>query len=272
MVLKAALFDVGDTLVEHWAPRQRLSELAREALRREFGERHWYERFLGATIAPSAPTDWRTTPARDAGAEDERREDLLRQETLRWYAEWFRNAQVGIDDVDLERVRIAMTVPLDLVSTPVPGAFTAVRWCRAQGLRVVLVTNTLSRGDDEVWEDWRRFGLADAIDAVVSSHSVGWQKPHRAIFERALALAGARAEEAFMVGDRLDADILGAKRLGLRAILRRTEHEQAQVDVEPDAVVTDLTELPAVVSEWLGVRSAQSALSEPSGAGRPRAS
>jgi FMN phosphatase YigB (HAD superfamily) len=133
----------------------------------------------------------------------------------------------------------------------------------------VLVTNTLSRGDDEVWEDWRRFGLADSIEGVVSSHSVGWQKPHRAIYDRALQIAGARPEEAFMVGDRLDADILGAKRLGMRAVWRRTEHEQPKVDVEPDAIVDDLTELPAVVGPWLGVRSAQSSLSGRGGAATP---
>jgi putative hydrolase of the HAD superfamily len=269
VVLKAAFFDVGDTLVEHWAPKEQLNELAREALRREFGERPWHEQFIGASIGPSAPTDWQMIPAHLTNAEEERREEALRQETLRWYKEWFHNAALGTDDIDLDRLRVAMTVPLDLVSTPVPGAFSAVRWCKAQGLRVVLVTNTLSRGDAEVWEDWRRFGLSDALDGVVSSHTVGWQKPHRAIYDRALEIADARPEEAFMVGDRLDADILGAKRLGMRAIWRRTEHEQPKVNVEPDAVVSDLTELPAAVTPWLGVRSAHTSLSDSRGAGRP---
>jgi len=269
-VLRAALFDVGDTLVEHWAPRDRLDALLREALRREFGQQDWHQQFIGGSIGPGASTVWQPSSAEHLTSEEERQhDDALKQETLRWYAEWFRNAQIGIDDVDLERLRIAMTVPLDLVSTPVPGAFTAVRWCKAKGLRVVLVTNTLSRGDDEVWEDWRRFGLADAIDGVVSSHTVGWQKPHRAIYDRALQIADASPEEAFMVGDRLDADILGAKRLRLRAVWRRTEHPQPHVEVEPDATITDLTELPAVVAPWLGVRSAQSSLSDPGGAVRP---
>jgi FMN phosphatase YigB (HAD superfamily) len=261
-VLKAAFFDVGDTLVEHWAPPDQLNELLREALRREFGERVWHDQFISGTIGPSTPTVG-TPSSAEALAGDE---EWLKQETLRWYEDWFHNAQIGIDDVDLDRLRVAMTVPLDLVSTPVPGAFTALRWCKAHGLRVVLVTNTLSRGDEEVWEDWRRFGLSDAIDGVVSSHSIGWLKPHHAIYDRALQIAQTRPEEAFMVGDRLDADILGAKRLGMRAILRRTEHEQPKVDVEPDAIVSDLTELPAVIAPWLGVRSAQSSLSQHGGA------
>ncbi len=260
MGLKAAFFDVGDTLVEHWAPRERLNELLREALRREFGERHWHQDFVSAEIGP------RGTPSTD---EAKLNGHELRQETLHWYEQWFRNSQIGLDDVDLDRLRVAMTVPLDLVSTPVPGAFEAVRWCKSKGLRVVLVTNTLSRGDEEVWEDWRRFGIADAIDAVVSSHSAGWQKPHPKIYDLALARADARPEEAFMVGDRMDADIWGAKRLGLRAILRRTEHEQPEVDVAPDAVVDDLTELPRAVRSWLDVPSAQDALSRGGGTATP---
>jgi hypothetical protein len=55
----------------------------------------------------------------------------------------------------------------------------------------------------------------------------------------------------------------------MRAIWRRTEHPQSKVDAVPDAVVTDLTELPALVTPWLGVRSAQSSLSGGSGAVRP---
>ncbi len=257
MAIRAAFFDVGDTLVEHWAPREKLHELLREALRREFGERHWYEAFLMAEFLPASarwghPSGAHVT--KEIAAEEE---EALRQETLRWYEEWFRNSAIGTDDIEMERLRVAMTVPLDLVSTPVPGAFNAVRWCKQRGLTVGLITNTLSRGDDEVWEDWRRFGLADAIDHVVSSHTAGWQKPHRRIFERALALAGVRAEEAFMVGDRLDADIYGASRVGMRAVLRRTEHTQPHVAVHPDAVINDLTALPSVVQPWLDMRPAQ---------------
>lgn len=252
MALRAVLFDVGDTLVEHWIGPERTNALLREALRREFGEREWYDRWVTAKVEPprSGPED---LAAIAAGSEE-----LFRQETLRWYADWFRNASIGVDDIDAERLRATMCVPLDLVSTPVPGAFTAVRWCKSKGLCVVLVTNTLSRGDAEVWEDWRRFELADAIDAVVSSHSLGWQKPHRRIFDRALELAKARADEAVMVGDRLLADIWGAKRIGMRAVLRRTAAgDQAPVDVRPDASIDDLTELPAVLSAWLGVPTAQ---------------
>lgn len=229
MGVRAAFFDVGDTLVEHWAPRAELQRRIKEALVAAFGPRDWFDRF--------AETDLE-------------RPDAHRQETIRWYREWFAGQDIGCD-IDLDRLRSTLAVPLDLVSTPVPGAADAVRWCKRQGLRVVLVTNTLARGDAEVLRDWQRAGLADAIDGVASSHDVGWRKPHRAIFERALELANAAAAETFMVGDDPVADVRGAQALGIRAILRRTERASIPADLRPDAVIDAMSELPDVVAAWL---------------------
>ena len=115
-----------------------------------------------------------------------------------------------------------------------------------------MITNTLSTGDAEAWRNWRRTEAADVIDHVVTSHSVGWAKPHPAMFERALALAGAPASEAFMVGDDLDVDIAGAGALGIRTVWKRsTDIGLADVKPWPDAVITSLTELPAVVEPWI---------------------
>jgi FMN phosphatase YigB (HAD superfamily) len=227
--LRAAFFDVGDTLVEHWVPLEARVPLITQHLTRAFGHRDWF----GAL----AQTDLEQP-------------DAVRQETNRWYEEWF--AAQGIEcDVDVDRLRSACAVPLDLVSTPVPGAGDAVRWCKRQGLRIVLVTNTLARGDAEVMRDWERAGLADAIDGIATSHDVGWRKPHRAMFDRALELAAVRPHEAFMVGDNPIADVRGAQALGIRAVLRHTEALPLPADVHPDAVIDHLSELPAVVTPWL---------------------
>lgn len=197
-----------------------------------FGERAWYDALIAADIEP-----------RD-------RPDQLRQQTNRWYEGWF--AGQGIEcDIEIDRLRSTFAVPLDLVSSPAPGGQEAVRWCKAQGLRVVLVTNVLSRGDAEVLRDWRRVGLGDAIDAVVSSHDVGWRKPHRAMFDRALQLADVDPAQAFMVGDDPELDVRGAQRLGIRAVWRRLGEAQLPSAVLPDAIVATLLELPDVVRPWL---------------------
>ena len=230
--MRAALFDVGGTLLETrgdpWRP------LVLEAIRREFGARPWAETLYDADIRRPAP------------------DDPHRQETNRWLAEWLNANGEELGEADVERLRGAFAAPIDYGPYLCDGAIAALRWCKARGLTVVLITNTLSTGDAEAWRNWRRTEAADVIDHVVTSHSVGWAKPHPAMFERALALAGAPASEAFMVGDDLDVDIAGAGALGIRTVWKRsTDIGLADVKPWPDAVVTSLTELPAVVEPWL---------------------
>ncbi|MCS4031902.1 HAD superfamily hydrolase (TIGR01450 family) [Salinibacter ruber] len=73
-------------------------------------------------------------------------------------------------------------------------------------------------------------------------HVVG--KPHPAMFEAALGDRDPAA--AVMVGDRLDTDIRGARRMGMSALLLRREDEQPQhceTEVTPDRVITSLSDL-----------------------------
>ncbi len=82
--------------------------------------------------------------------------------------------------------------------------------------------------------------------ARVEAEIVG--KPSRPFFEAALAALGADAGEATMVGDDVEADIGGAKRAGLRAVLVRTgkfsEEALAAADPAPDATLDSLADLP----------------------------
>jgi putative hydrolase of the HAD superfamily len=53
------------------------------------------------------------------------------------------------------------------------------------------------------------------FSTVVYSEEAGVRKPHPAIFELALQRANCTAEEALMIGDDWDADILGARNAGI---------------------------------------------------------
>jgi HAD superfamily hydrolase (TIGR01509 family) len=88
---------------------------------------------------------------------------------------------------------------------------------RARSLSLALVSNTAS-------PQWllqpvlERQGLVERLDAIVLSSEVGKRKPHPAIFERALADLGVEAGDALFVGDRLEADVLGASRVGMTTV------------------------------------------------------
>jgi putative hydrolase of the HAD superfamily len=88
---------------------------------------------------------------------------------------------------------------------------------RARGLKLALVSNTAS----PQWllqPMFERQGIAERVDAIVLSSEVGKRKPHPAIFERALSELQVDASDALFVGDRLEADVLGASRIGMKTI------------------------------------------------------
>ena len=232
--MRAAFFDVGDTLIDDRRPREALATASRGRLVSALGERDWYDRFIAARHGGDA-------------------EEPVRQETLRWVERWLRDEGIAADGLDPDVLRDAMVLPFERVGMLTPGAPEALRWCKARGLRVVLVSNTLWRGDADALEDWRRFGLAEVIDGYVTSHSTGWRKPHPAMFRRALEVARCEPSAAFMVGDRLRADIWGAKQVGLRTVWRipKSGVPQSEVDVTPDVTVDELTELPERIAGWL---------------------
>ncbi|MDO4318225.1 MAG: HAD family hydrolase [Lachnospiraceae bacterium] len=63
-----------------------------------------------------------------------------------------------------------------------------------------------------------RFGILRYIDPVIASAEEGVAKPDERIFEIALKRAKCSPEQAVMIGDRIDNDIVPAKKLGMRTV------------------------------------------------------
>jgi putative hydrolase of the HAD superfamily len=97
---------------------------------------------------------------------------------------------------------------------PYPEASDVLAELGELGVKRVVVSNW----DVSLREVLARTGLAPFLDGVVISAEVGASKPDRAIFEHALAVAGATADEALHVGDTADVDLAGARAAGLRAV------------------------------------------------------
>ena len=61
-------------------------------------------------------------------------------------------------------------------------------------------------------------GILDYFDVIITSEGVGVKKPNPKIFFHALKLAKANTYESIMIGDNLEADIYGAKNIGMPVI------------------------------------------------------
>lgn len=93
-----------------------------------------------------------------------------------------------------------------------PGASELLFGARRRGLRVAIVTDLVL---DVQLRKLDRFGLADAIDALVASEEVPYDKPARGAFMLAAARLGVACSACVVIGDSRLKDGEGARALGI---------------------------------------------------------
>jgi putative hydrolase of the HAD superfamily len=133
-------------------------------------------------------------------------------------------------------------------STASAGALGLVRWLRARGVKVGLVTNGAPSQHVKI----DALNVRPQLDAVVVSDEVGVAKPDEAIFRIALGKLGVEADEAWFVGDHPVNDVIGAHRMGMRAFWLRRGLPWPQGEPRVGAAIDSLEELLPLLVEANG--------------------
>ncbi|WP_158281404.1 YjjG family noncanonical pyrimidine nucleotidase [Sediminitomix flava] len=72
------------------------------------------------------------------------------------------------------------------------------------------------------------------FESVVTAECSGFSKPNKSMFDYALNLANAKAEESIMIGDNLNADIKGAIGAGIQAIFFNPDEKDHEEELLAD--------------------------------------
>lgn len=115
---------------------------------------------------------------------------------------------------------------------------------KEMGLTIGCISNTQSLR--QVPSNLQQYGIFDFFDLIVLSSEYGRRKPDPSIFYYAARKANLPTSSCVYVGDKINRDVLGAKRANFRlAIKINHEFDTGQNDegAEPDAVINNMKEL-----------------------------
>lgn len=135
--------------------------------------------------------------------------------------------------------------------TVFPDVPATLEGLRARALKIGAVSNWVWTLPDLL----HSLELVSHFDFITASARVGFEKPHPRIFQHALQQAGVAPHEAMHVGDHIDADVEGARAIGIAPVLidRNGRHQQAPPGVP---LIRSLAELLPLVDARLAGESA----------------
>lgn len=240
-MIRAAIFDYGDTLVCHSVPYEAILRRAIRANYRFFtkaGYESTFEEFRGvnetvfAEFAEVEAKENRDIP--DTVKYNGFVAGLFPAKPRVWRERLAERANRGFHDFGA-RYRRAGT-----------GAMSSLKKLKSMGLKMVVLSNHSDQGALE--RSLKQFKLDSYFLRVYSSSQLGVRKPDPRAFAKCLGSLRARANQTVFVGDSPRNDIAGARACGMMTILvnRGARREHPEV-LPPDFTVTRLTEIPRII-------------------------
>jgi len=215
---RAILFDLGNTLVGYYTSSE-FPVVLRRCLRE-------CARALGHTEDPAREED---LFARALLLNREQPDYAVRPLAAR-LQELF-GVYESLDEASATALGAAFLKPIFATARLNPQAVPVLEALHGRGIKTAIVSNTPWGSPAGAWRaELTRHGLLDRVDATVFCMDVGWRKPHRAPFDRALSLLEVAPAEALFVGDDHRWDVVGAQNAGLRPVLLESSVPKSRPD------------------------------------------
>lgn len=161
------------------------------------------------------------------------RKGYIKRDELRWKRMWHTLLDFKIANNSLAHKM--SEVYLELLPQQgqlIPHAIEMLDYCLAKNYHIHLITNG---SEVTQWQKMRTSGIDHYFKQVITSESSNSMKPRPAIFEYAVRAAGATIAESIMIGDAMEADVLGAQGYGMDQVYfnpgKRSHTEQPTYEI-----------------------------------------
>jgi putative hydrolase of the HAD superfamily len=232
MKITTILFDVGDTLHD-------LTNYTR------FARRISIEKLIDQGVSIS-----------DVKKSEELFEKIIQNNTkphadrffleLSFFRELFKEMNIKVDSRLLNFALNTYRDILRFILTPSAVAIKTLSALKEKRYKLGVITDGSLKSTYEIL---LRLGITEFFNATIVSEEVGVEKPNPKIFEEALTRLKAKAFETMIVGDNLERDIMGGKKLGMVTVLiERYQTIKIGKKIKPDFRIRRLDELLEILA------------------------
>lgn len=167
----------------------------------------------------------------------------IKQEELKWKRMWYALLEFKLGDETLAKKLSAEYMEIFPSKKALfPHTDEILTYLRNRKYKLHLITN----GFEQVqWRKLENAQIASYFSTVITSETACCLKPNKEIFDFAIGKAGCCYNESIMIGDNLDADILGAMNAGMDTIF--VNHINEDTTLKPTHIIYHLKELEDIL-------------------------
>jgi len=167
----------------------------------------------------------------------------IRQDELKWKRMWHALLEFKLgDEVLAKKLSAAYLEILPTKKALFPYTIEILDYLINRKYKLHLITN----GFEQVqWRKLENGQIAHYFSEVITSEAACCLKPNKEIFDFAIGKAGCCYHESVMLGDNLDADILGAMNAGMDTIF--VNHINEETTLKPTHIIYHLKELENIL-------------------------
>jgi putative hydrolase of the HAD superfamily len=244
MKIQAVIFDLGETLLNYG--RVDVNDLFRQGARLSYDylrERHpgsdmpgftWY--YLYNVVSIKAHYFWSNIVQREFDCLK-----LLGRKTAR--------LGFHLDEKQIEELAYLWYKHLGDCAVLEPGLHDTLNHLLEMGLRLAILSNTFLPAA-VLDRHLTKYDLLEYFSVRVYSSDTVYRKPDGRIYQRVLTRLGLPAAAAVMVGDRVREDIRGARKAGIRSVLKRGPYTRQRLCPDSVPVIDRIADLPTIIREW----------------------